>query len=117
MSVGPLLRSLAALGLVIANALALGSCGSTPTLPLPPPVATIGAPSLQGLVKVEGQANDDAFVTVLNQTTDQGRIAKAASDGKFAIEIEAQAGDHLDVWQEADGIESEHSDHIVPAAP
>jgi hypothetical protein len=108
-----LLRALAAVGLVFA----LESCGTTPTLPLPPPVASVGAPSLQGLVKVEGAANDDAFVTVFNTATEQGKIGRAASDGRFAIELEAQAGDRLDVWQESDGIESEHAELIVPASP
>jgi hypothetical protein len=104
-------RALAAGGL----ALALGSCGTTPTLPLPPPVASVGAPSLQGLVTVAGQANDDAFVTVFNLSTERGKIARAAGDGQFAIELEAQIGDRLDVWQEADGVESEHAEHVVPA--
>jgi hypothetical protein len=98
------------------GALALWSCGTTPTLPLPPPVASVGSPSLQGLVRVEGQANEEAYVTVLNVQTDQGRITRAASDGHFALEIEAQAGDRLDVYQESDGIEGEHAELIVPAA-
>ncbi|HEY6880605.1 MAG TPA: hypothetical protein VI299_21420 [Polyangiales bacterium] len=114
MSLAPLLRrSLAATGL----ALALGSCGTTPTLPLPPPIATVGAPNLQGLVLVEGQANENAFVTVFNQISEHGKIARAADDGHFAIDIEAQPGDTLSVWQESDGVESEHAEHVVPSAP
>ncbi len=108
-----LLRVLAAAGL----ALALGSCGTTPTLPLPPPVASVGSPSLQGLVTVEGQANEEAWVTVLNTTTETGKIGRADKVGHFVIQIEAEAGDKLDVFQEVDGISGEHVEHIVPAAP
>jgi hypothetical protein len=93
----------------------LESCGSTPTLPLPPPVASVGAPSLQGLVRVEGQANEEAYVTVLNETTDSGKIGKADVDGHFAIEIAASVGDQLVIWQELDGISGERNEQIVPA--
>lgn len=97
--------------------LGLAACGTTPTLPLPPPVATVGAPSLQGLVQVEGQANDEAWVTVLNTTTEVGKIGRADATGHFAIAIEAEAGDRLDVFQEVDGLTGEHAELIVPAAP
>jgi hypothetical protein len=107
-----LLRALAAAGLVFA----LGSCGTTPTLPLPPPVAIVGAPSLQGLVTVEGQSNDEAWVTVLNTTTEEGKIGRADKVGHFAIAIEAEAGDKLEVFQEIDGIAGQHAELIVPAA-
>jgi hypothetical protein len=108
-----LLRALAAIGLVTA----LGSCGTTPTLPLPPPVASVGAPSLQGLVTVEGSANEEAWVTVLNTSTEEGKLGRANKLGRFAITIEAEAGDKLDVFQEVDGVSGEHAELIVPAAP
>ncbi|HEX5657597.1 MAG TPA: hypothetical protein VFX59_10405 [Polyangiales bacterium] len=107
------LRALAGIGLV----LALGSCGTVPTLPLPPPVASVGTPSLQGLVTVEGQANDEAWVTVLNTTTEEGKIGRADKVGYFSISIEAQAGDKLDVFQEIEGVAGEHVELLVPAAP
>jgi hypothetical protein len=109
------LQPAALIGLVMFGIQAIAGCGTTPTLPLPPPVATVGAPSLQGLVRVEGQANEDAYVTVLNTQTDLGRIGKADNSGYFSVEIEAQAGDKLEIWQESDGIEGEHIEQLVPA--
>jgi hypothetical protein len=93
---------------------ALAGCTSTPTLPLPPPVVSLGLPSLQGLVVVEGVANPLAYVHVLNQVTDQGKIARASELGAFRIELEARSGDTLVVWQERDGDSGERSEHVVP---
>ena len=92
----------------------LTGCSSTPTLPLPPPVVSVGVPSLQGLVVVEGMANELAYVHVLNQDTDQGKIARASEVGAFRIELEARSGDTLVVWQERDGDTGERSEHVVP---
>jgi len=95
-------------------ALTLGGCGSTPTLPLPPPVASVSAPNLQGLVRVEGQANEDAFVTVFNEDTNDGAIRRAEPDGHYAIDIAAEVGDRLVIWQELDGVPGERSTQTVP---
>jgi len=103
---GPLLVLLAA---------PLQSCVNTPTLPLPPPVASVGAPNLQGLVRVEGQANEEAYVTVLNENTDSGKIGRADVEGHFVIDIEASVGDSIVVWQELDGVSGERTEQIVPA--
>ena len=93
----------------------LAGCSSTPTLPLPPPVVSVGAPSAEGLVAVEGMANALAYVHVLNQASDQGKIARASALGAFRIELAASAGDTLVVWQERDGDTGERSEHVVPA--
>jgi hypothetical protein len=110
------LRGAWATALVCALLTTLSGCGSTPTLPLPPPVATVGAPSLQGLVRVEGQANDDAYVTVFNEATNDGEIQQADGEGHYAIDIAAEAGDRLLIWQELDGVPGERSSQIVPEA-
>lgn len=101
--------------IAVALSAPLQSCGSTPTLPLPPPVASVGAPNLQGLVRVEGQANEEAYVTVLNENTDTGKIGRADVEGHFAIDIAASVGDKLVIWQETDGISGERNEQIVPA--
>lgn len=98
-----------------ALAVTLSGCGSTPTLPLPPPVALVGAPNSQGLVRVSGQANDEAYVTVLNEDTEEGRIKKAAADGHFEIDIAASPGDTLTISQQRDGLLGEASSQTVPA--
>jgi hypothetical protein len=66
-------------------------------------------------VRVEGQANEEAYVTVLNESTDTGKIGRADIEGHFAIEIAASVGDTLVIWQETDGISGERNEQIVPA--
>ncbi|MDB4977600.1 MAG: hypothetical protein JWN48_5941 [Myxococcaceae bacterium] len=93
----------------------LSSCGTTPTLPLPPPVVNmLGPPDLQGLVTVEGMANEDAYVTVLNQQTDRGKIAHTEANGHFRLQIEAESGDLLVIWQESEGLAGERTEQTVP---
>jgi hypothetical protein len=83
---------------VLAFALSI-SC-ATPTLPLPPPLALSTAPDpMTGLVTVNGSALPDAYVFILNQQTESGVIGTADMDGNFSIEIEAEIGDYLTVWQ------------------
>jgi len=100
-------------------ALAAGSlagCGSTPTLPLPPPVALVGAPNAQGLVRVEGEAIDRAYVHVFNQELEAGRTERADELGHYVVEIEASAGHRLVIWQEDDeGLSGERVERVVPA--
>lgn len=93
----------------------LFGCTSTPTLPLPPPVAVVHAPTAQGLVMVEGEANVRAFVSVFNQHTEAGRITRADMRGHFQVEIEASVGDTLVIWQERDGLTGERTEQNVPA--
>jgi hypothetical protein len=94
----------------------LDGCGNTPTLPLPPPTALVGSPNLQGLVTVAGDADDDAYVTVLNEQTDNGKITHASPDGHYTLQIEAMVGDKLVIWQEREGIAGERTEQTVPEA-
>lgn len=94
MSVSSHLRKLS----VVAFALAI-SC-ATPTLPLPPPLALSSPPDpMTGLVTVTGSALPDTYIFVLNQQTESGVIGMADMDGNFSIQIEAEIGDYLTVWQ------------------
>jgi hypothetical protein len=95
--------------------LGVGACNSVPTLPLPPPVASVGEPSVQGLVLVEGQVNPRAFVSVFNERTEGGVITRADLEGYFSAELEGQAGDVLIIWQELEGDTGERTQVVVPA--
>jgi hypothetical protein len=102
-------------GFVLAIALAISpACNSAPTLPLPPPVATVGTPDMQGYALVSGEVNPLAYVFVFNQRSDAGVISRADEDGVFSVRILAEAGDVLDVWQEADGVTGEQKQVAVP---
>lgn len=115
MRVALLLLALAG-ALPIVPLLLCAGCGSTPTLPLPPPVASVGAPNAQGLVRVEGEANERAYVHVFNEQRDEGVVDRADDAGRFAIEIEASAGETLVIWQEDEGLSGERIERIVPEA-
>ena len=108
--------SAAVLGL---SALAAGAplgagCTSPPGLPLPPPIASVGAPGADGRGVVEGTAKALAYVHVLNQDTDRGKITRAGEQGAFRVELEAAMGDTLVIWQERDGDSGERVERQVP---
>lgn len=97
-------RALIALSLLLA-AIALGvaagpSCAA-PTLPIPPPTALVeGPPDAEGLVLVTGNARPGAFVSCLNQRTEEGVVGRADVDsGEYALRIRAAIGDDLTIWQ------------------
>jgi hypothetical protein len=106
------------LGLAVAlllAALALGSCTTTPTLPLPPPVASVGVPE-DGFAQIEGQVHALAYVSVLNEQSEQGVITRADTEGNFKTRIEAKSGDLLTLWQDlGDGEASEQKHLVVPS--
>ena len=110
-------RRFLALPLLLLVALPLSGsvagCGATPTLPLPPPVASVSE-SKNGLVLVEGEVLPEAYVSVFNARTDAGVITRADEEGLFAAEIEAVIGDRLSIWQERDGEVGERRELIVP---
>lgn len=84
---------LLALGFVLAGCL-------SPTLPLPPPDSVVvSPPDMNGLVAVEGQVRDEAYVNCLNERTEKGVIVKSSEFGFFRLEIEAQIHDDLTLWQ------------------
>ncbi|MFT3922866.1 MAG: hypothetical protein QM778_10055 [Myxococcales bacterium] len=93
---------------------AVGGCGTTPTLPLPPPVASVGQ-SVNGLVLVEGQVLPRAFVSVFNERTEAGVITRADMEGAFSAELEGEVGDVLTLWQEHEGDTGERKTLVVPA--
>ena len=69
------------LGFALAlTSLVSSSCNTTPTLPLPPPLATASVPDEQGFSLIEGEAEADAYVSVLNEDspeTEKGVITHA----------------------------------------
>lgn len=89
---------------ITALALAVAVGCATPTLPLPPPAAlTIGAP-VDGLVTVSGEVLPDAWVYCVNLDTEVGVIVRADEMGTFTLQIPAESGQYLSLWQEA-GVE------------
>ncbi len=91
-----------------------GGC-STPTLPLPPPSAlTATAPDADGVVTVEGDVLPGAFVLCLNEETERGVIVRADEDGHFVLQIEAESGYSLTVWQERGSDLGEPRSILVP---
>lgn len=118
MRVSALLLALTCAAPAAAFVVASAGCTATPTLPLPPPVASVSTPNAQGLVRVEGQINDRAFVHVFNQDRDAGRTERADDVGHFVVDIEASAGHTLVIWQEDDeGMTGERIEKVVPGAP
>jgi hypothetical protein len=95
---GPLCALLLGLGCV--------SCNNTPTLPLPPPVAQATIDE-QGFALVVGEVHALAYVSVLNESTDQGVITRADDEGHFETRLAAEVGDLLTVWQDIGGEISE----------
>lgn len=88
----------------LAAACVLGGC-SAPTLPLPPPAALSVSPvdPATGLVTISGEVLPSAFVSCLNVRLESGVIVRADAAGRFSLQIAAQVGDSLLVWQQIDG--------------
>jgi hypothetical protein len=109
------MRSVRATGLALVLASALYSgCNTAPTLPLPPPVAEVGTPNMQGLALVTGEVNPLAYVFVFNESAERGVITRADNEGLFSVEIAAVSGDLLSIWQEVEGDSGERKETIVP---
>ena len=79
--------------------LALTAACSTPTLPLPPPTASIAAADADGQWLVEGTALETAFVFVFNEDSETGVIVIADDVGRFEAVIAAQPRHTVSVWQ------------------
>jgi hypothetical protein len=105
---------LLALLLCLTGSFAVAGCNSVPTLPLPPPVASVSGGSEQGLVRVEGQVNPLAYVSVFNERAESGVITRADTQGFFSAELEGRVGDLLTIWQEVDGNTGERKQTTVP---
>jgi len=108
-------RGAAVLGLLLCLGLLTPSCNVTPTLPLPPPVASADTPDEQGYALVQGEAHALSYVSILNERTDSGVITRADQEGKFRARIEARVGDLLTIWQEVAGEIGELKQTSVPA--
>lgn len=94
------------------------ACTSNPTLPLPPPNALVEAPpDDRGLVRVRvSAALPGAFVNCLNERTGRGVIGTADDRGRAVLELEAQVGDRLAVWQRVDTQSGELTVVVVPGS-
>ncbi len=95
----------------------IGGCTGTaaPTLPLPPPVAVSSAPDAEGIVTIEGSgAIEEAFVFAYNPRRAAGVIGTADAQGEFELNIRADSGDALQVWQRFEGESSGFVDLVVP---
>ncbi len=92
----------AALAIALLGTAALGAACTAPTLPLPPPaaLAATSPDAATGLVTVTGEVLPDAFVSCLNVRLASGVIVRADAAGRFRLEIPAQSGDSLLVWQQ-----------------
>ena len=106
--------------LVLLGAICLGAC-STPTLPLPPPAALSSTgPDAEGIITVEGDVLEDAYVFVLNETTQKGVIVRADASGHFVARIESvtltdpDAEDFLTIWQRKGNDIGEQTSISVP---
>lgn len=104
----------AALALVVCLGLFSASCNTTPTLPLPPPIASAETPDEQGFALVQGEAHALSYVSILNERTDAGVITRADQEGKFKARIAAEVGDLLTIWQEVAGEIGELKQTVVP---
>lgn len=103
------------LGPVVALVFALGAGAcTTPTLPLPPPVApsiTQGTePDTFHLSSVQG-AQPNALIIVINRNPTLPRTARVSGTiaderGSWDLDVTARAGDYLDVSQESDTVRS-----------
>lgn len=92
----------AAVGLLLVGLLVEAVGCTAPTLPLPPPaaLAATSPDPATGLVVVTGEVLPEAFVSCLNVRTEAGLIVRADTAGRFRLEIPAQTGDSLLVWQQ-----------------
>jgi len=100
--------------------IALISCNSTPTVPVPPPEMTyisISSPDQNGQVSVVGNPNaagSDDVIIVYNETAGSGVIEDAANDGSFSINISASTGDVIVIQIKRDNRLSVEEELVVP---
>jgi hypothetical protein len=106
-------RLVVAFGLFLSLVVASG-CNTTPTLPLPPPTASVSVPDEQGFALVEGEAQEDAYVSVLNETSREGLIIPADEEGRYSVKIKAESDDRLIIWQTIDGETGQQKRVVVP---
>lgn len=89
---------------------------SGPTLPLPPPNALVEAPDETGRVTLHVEAVEPgALVMALNSRTREGVIGTASDAGEAQLQLPAEIGDRIEVWQRIDTETSEVTTVRVPA--
>ncbi len=79
--------------------LPLFSACAAPTLPLPPPSALVSAPDGSGNVTISGMGRPHAIVMVFNENTERGVIVTADPIGNYTVQIAANGGEILTLWQ------------------
>lgn len=104
-------RALSSL-LVVAIGVHLYACAA-PTLPTPPPSASVALVGTDAVVT--GQADAGALVSCLNEDTARGVIETADTQGAFVLRLPATAGDHLSVWQDSGNGPGQLLELVVPA--
>ncbi len=87
--------------LIVAIAV-LGACttASAPTLPIPPPTALSSTPDGDGFVTISGMgAIEGAMVSAYNEQLEVGVIGVADDLGGYTLQIRADIGNTIVVWQ------------------
>ena len=80
-------------------------------------VAEVTAPDpLTGLVRVSGEALDGSYVSCLNEDSAAGVIVQADDRGRYSLDIAAEVGDSLSIWQHL-GTERGPYQHVQVPAP
>ncbi len=72
------------------------------------------APNADGLVKVSGVVNAHARAFVQNDRTSDIVGQRTGASGRYVVELEAEVGDVLLVWQTIDTTESQVREVTVP---
>lgn len=86
-----------------------------PTLPMPPPSRPlVSAPNADGLIKITGVVNAHARAFVQNDRTSEIVGQRTGASGRYQVEMEAEVGDTLLIWQTLDTIESQVREVVVP---
>lgn len=104
--------------LALSLLLAAPACttGSSPTLPIPPPTALSSAPDAAGIVTITGSgAIEGAMVLAYNERLETGSIGVADDMGDFSLQLAAEVGDSITVWQRVGTDSGQLLEIIVPA--
>jgi len=76
----------------------------------------VTAPSSSGVVRVTGRVQSRASVYILNTSTSKGVNQWTVDDGLYDLELKAEIGDRLNVWQKVGTQESDYVEVVVPAS-
>ena len=91
------------------------TAGSSPTLPIPPPLAESTSPSVDGLVTITGTGADpDAIMAAFNENTGLGVLGEPEPDGSFTLVLEGSVDDSISVWQQIGTRTSQIQTVLVP---